>query len=80
VHHHSSDKMALLERVIMGVLALTSFLVPILLMFLLQPGRKMLAVIVCTSLSVFMAGASEVVDFTPHELFILAAAYDPQVP
>jgi hypothetical protein len=56
-------------------MAIASVLTPILLMFLLQPGRKMLATIVSTFVFLFIAGASELVDSTPHELFILVAAY-----
>jgi len=75
VIHHSASRLAFLVRLAVGILAIASILIPILLMFLLQPGRKILAVIVCTFVFVFMAVASELVDFTPHELFILVAAY-----
>ena len=74
MHYLSSGRLATFARVLIAVLAVVSLLVPVFLLFLLQPSRQVMIAIVAVFVVIFMATISAVVELTAHDLFIGMAA------
>ena len=74
MHYLSSGRLATFARVLIAVLAVVSLLVPVFLLFLLQPSRQVVIAIVAVFVVIFMTTISVVVELTAHDLFIGMAA------
>jgi hypothetical protein len=62
-------------RVFIAILAVGTLLLPVFLLFLLQPNRQVMMAIVAVFVVIFMVTISVVVELTAHDLFIGMAAY-----
>lgn len=70
----STGRMTKWAKAIAAFLAVGTLLIPILVMFLVQPSREVMASIVAVFVTVLMGTALVVVDMTTYEVFIVMAA------
>ncbi|KUJ23412.1 uncharacterized protein LY89DRAFT_777167 [Mollisia scopiformis] len=75
VHGFSKNRLAILAKVVVACLAMCTLFIPILLMFLADLTRTKMACVLAIFVFIFMILMSVLVDLTPHDFFIVVAAY-----
>lgn len=75
VYGFSKERLAILAKVIVACLAMCTLFIPLFVMFLVDLSRGKMACVLAVFVLVFMVMMSVLVDLTPHDFFVVIAAY-----